>query len=362
MELIHSLPLISSSLSERLKTYTSQLNMQIHIEPCQPVSSFTFQHVEELNRTIERCVLAQKTIFPHVDRLLPTLWAEANQYIETLADELPVPYLSWSAFTDRVTSKHGLSHLINDMATSLHDEGKLLVFPEVTTTDRVVFLRPSWLIDLVYHLFRSDMSTTYLDYETNELFPMNHLSESRFRSLKTEFLHHGLLHTDLLHALWSDLVPRKEYVHPLWLTLMRFLLIAYPRMSKDRLKYLLETDAGSKAEKSDASSTDGHDESRFEYAIVPYYLPAIDSLEQQHEMQRFRHLAKSVIATRYTSVSFPLGFFHRFAVSAILRLNVTYTNHWNNFIIGEHEEKDVRSVLTAPATDQLTTSVSLLDF
>ena len=51
---------------------------------------------------------------------------------------------------------------------SLHDEGKILVLNEIGTTDRVVFLRPSWLTDLLYNLFRSDMSTVCLDYEKNE--------------------------------------------------------------------------------------------------------------------------------------------------------------------------------------------------
>ena len=61
MELIHSLSKISSSLSDRLKTYTSLLNINIQIESCQSISSLTFQGIDELNRTIQRCVLTQKT-------------------------------------------------------------------------------------------------------------------------------------------------------------------------------------------------------------------------------------------------------------------------------------------------------------
>ena len=345
---IQSLPLISSSLSDRLKIYTALLNIHIQIEPCQPVSSVKFQGIEELNRTIQQCIFSDRTIFPHVDRILPTLWAETNQFIESLADFLPVPYLLWANFTERVISKHGLAHLIDDITMSLHDEGKIFVINEVSTTDRAVFLRPSWLTDLLYNLFRADMRTGYLDYERNEIFALNGLVETRFQVFKKEFLQHGLLHSDLLRTLWAHLLHKKDCFYHLWLTLMRFLLLAYPKMNKAQLKRLVHVhtpDPNLNSEKKVLRSSEvNYDEEdmQFDYAIVPYYLPLINSSDQQDELKRFGHLFKTMIITRYTSSALPLGFFHRFSVSAILRLNIVYKKHWNNFIIGEHEEKDVR--------------------
>ncbi|CAF3057785.1 unnamed protein product [Rotaria sp. Silwood2] len=354
MDSIHSLNTISSSLSDRLKTYTALLNINIQIEPCQSISSLTFQGIDELNRTIQRCVLTQKPIFPYVDRILPTLWAETNQYIESLAEFLPVPYLLWENYTDRVISKHGLAHLINDITLSLHDEGKILILNEISTTDRVVFLRPSWLTDLLYNLFRHDILTTYLDYEKNEIFSLTNLSESNFQTYKKEFLQYGLLHSDLLRSLWFGLLHKKEYFYHLWLTIMRFLLIAYPKMSKGQLKRLVHVQTPDPLLKSEKKSDrlidikqnpDVREEIKFDYAIVPYYLPLINQNERQDEMKHFTNGLKNIIIVRYSSQSLPLGLFHRFSVSAILRLNIIYKKHWNNFILGEHEEKDVRFLM-----------------
>ena len=351
MEVIDSLSKISSSLTDRLKTYTALLNIHIQIESCQLISSLTFQGFDDLNRTIQRCVLMEKTFFPHVDRILPTLWAETNQFIESLADSLPVPYILWDYFTHRVTSKHGLPHLINDIAMSLDDEGKILVLNEIGTSDRVVFLRPSWLTDLLYNLFRSDISTVCLDYEKNDSFSLNNLTESRFHVYKKEFLQYGLLHSDLLRSLWFNLLDKKEFFYHLWLTLMRFLLIAYPKMNKGQLKRLVQVptpDSASNAGTIISQLIDmkqnpaDQEEIIFDYAVVPFYLPLINPNEQQDELKHFVNRLRNIIIIRYTSEAFPLGFFHRFSVSAIFRLNIIYKKHWNNFIVGEHDEKGVK--------------------
>lgn len=351
MEVIHSLSTISSSLSDRLKTFTSLLNVTIQIEPCQPISSLTFQGIDELHRMIQRCVLTQKTIFPHVDRILPTLWTEANQHVESLADFLPAPYLLWEDFSERITKKYGLSHLINEIAMSLHDEGKVLLVNEISTTDRAIFLRPSWLADLLHNLFRQDMTTTFLDYETNEIFAMNNLTESRFQLLKKEFLQYGVLHSDLLYSFWSNLLYKKDDFYHLWLTIMRFFLVAYPKMNKEQLKRLIHVETSDSALRSEKSFNHfidlkhnpyDQEDVQFDYAIVPYFLPKLHQKDQEDELNRFNNRLINRITIRYTSETLPLGFFHRLSVGLILRLNIIYKKHWNNFLIGQHEEKDVK--------------------
>jgi hypothetical protein len=195
------------------------------------------------------------------------------------------------------------------------------------------------------------MSKTYLDYENNEIFSLNNLSESRFQGYKIEFLQHGLLHSELLRALWYNFLQKKEDFYHLWFTLMRFLLIAYPKMNKDQLKRLLHVktpDSVSVSEKNFnhlidvRSNPDNRSEISFDYAVVPYYLPFIKQIEQQGELKHFNTRLKDILIIRYTSSSLPLGLFHRFSVSMILKLNMIYKKHWNNFIVGEHEEKNVR--------------------
>jgi hypothetical protein len=81
---------------------------------------------------------------------------------------------------------------------------------------------------------------------------------------------------------------------------------------------------------------------QFDYAIVPTYLPTIDINDHQEQLTCFQHVCKHTIVIRYQSLSLPLGLFHRLSVSAILRLNIYFTKHWNNFILGQHEDKDVQ--------------------
>jgi hypothetical protein len=293
---IDSLPIISSSLSDRMKTYNSLLNLRIHIESCQPISCLSYQGIDELHRTIQNCILTQKIVFPHIDRILPTLWADTNQYIESLADNLPVPYLLWENFTSHITNKHGLSHLIHEITMSLQEQGKILVIKEIGTTNRIVFLRPLWLGDLLSSLFHPEF-----DHQS------------------------GHLHSDEIRSLWNNLLHKKDYFYHLWFILMRFLLIAYPKVSKKQLKNLL--------------NTKDKNEIKFDYAIIPSYLPSIDPVGERDD---FYNQIDHHVSVRYRSSMLPLGFFHRYSVSTLFKFDIIYHKHWNNFIVGEYEEKEVQ--------------------
>ncbi|CAF0970354.1 unnamed protein product [Rotaria sp. Silwood1] len=311
IEQINSYQTISTSLSDRLKTYTYILNINIQIESCQAISSLTCQGINELHQKIKDCILTQTSIFPHINRILPTLWAEANRYIESLADDLPVPYLKWENYTMHIINKYGLSDLIDDIAMSLSDQGKILILNEIGTTNRIVFLRPLWLGDLLSALFHHD-----------------NYSESTYQSYRKEYQQYGCLHMDLIHSLWMNLLHEKEYFYHVWNILMRFLLIAYPKINKKQLKKFINSE-----DKNDI---------KFDYFIVPYYLPMINLNEQEEEKKKFHKQIINKVNICYQSLMLPLGFFHRFSVLAILKSDVIYIKHWNNFIIGEHKENQVK--------------------
>ncbi|CAF0747472.1 unnamed protein product [Adineta ricciae] len=311
---INSLSIVSASLSYRLKVYTSLLDNKIQIESCQPISSLTCQGLAELNQTIQNCLLTHQNIFPHVDRMLPSLWVDTNHSIESLADQLAVPYVSWENFTNYITTKHGLSNLIDDIAMSLCAEGKILILNQIGTSDRVVFLRPLWLGDLLTSLLH-----------------LNDQSKSNHQPHIKEYHQFGRLHSDLVRALWHNLVHKKEEFYQVWMILMRFLLIAYPKMSKKQLKSLLHTE--------------GKHDFKFDYAIVPYCLPVLNFSEQDKRRNAFYHDSKYTVSVCYQSRSLPLGFFHRYSVSAIFKLNITYVEHWNNFILGKYDEHDIKFIL-----------------
>ena len=285
--------------------------MSIKIESCQSVSSLTCQGIRELNRTIQHCILTQRKIFPHIDRIFPALWADANHYIESLADHLPVPYLSWENLTTLVNSEDGLSSIIDDITMSLSDQGKILILNEIGTSNRVVFLRPLWLGDILCSLFYPD-----------------NLSELNCHSYKKEYQQYGHLHLDLVRLLWINLLHNKEYFYSVWNILMRFLLVAYPKLNEQQLKSFLNSDQ--------------NNDIKFDYAIVPYYLPSINSNEQEEEKQIFNQRMRNKISISYRSSMLPLGFVHRFSVLILFKLDIIYIKHWNNFILGEHKEKEVQ--------------------
>lgn len=299
MKQIDSLPMITSSLSDRLKTYNSLLHLHIQIEPCQSISSLSYQGIDELHRTIEQHILTQKLIFPHIDRILPILWADTNRDIESLADRLPVPYLLWDDFTTYIIEHHGLKNLIQDISMSLEDQGKIVIVNEIGTNNRLVFLRPLWLGDLLSCLFHPTFDHQF-----------------------------GHVHIDRIRSLWKNFFSSNDLIEQFCFLLMRFLLIAYPKMRKKQLKNLLQHDM--------------NNEMKFEEIIFPYYLPWLDPDERQEETKMFfRDVPHSVNIT-YRSSRLPRGFFHRYSVSAIFKLDIVYHKHWNNILLGEHDSKKVR--------------------
>ena len=300
MKQIDSLPIISSSLSDRLKTYNSLLHLHIQIEPCLPISSLSYEGLDELHRTIEHHILTQKKIFPNIDRILPTLWSDANRDIESLADRLPVPYLLWDDLSTHIIEHHGLKNLVENISMSLQDQGKIQIVNEIGTSNRLVFLRPLWLGDLLSCLFHPTFDHQF-----------------------------GHVHMDQIRSLWRHFLSTSESFDQLCFLLMRFLLIAYPKMRKKQLRNLL-------------LHHDGDNEMKFEEIIIPYYLPYLEPDGRQEEKANFfRDLTHSVSVT-YRSLRLPQGLFHRYSVSAIFKLDIVYVKHWKNFLLGEHEAKKVQ--------------------
>lgn len=293
MKQIDSLPMITSSLSDRLKTYNSLLHRHIQIEPCQSISSLSYQGIDELHRTIEHHILTQKNIFPYVDRILPTLWADANRDIESLADHLPLPYLLWEDFTTRISEQHGLKHLIPQISMSLQDQGKILIVNEL------VVLRPIWFGDLLSCLFHPTF---------------DHRS--------------GHVYTEQIRSLWKPFFPDSHSFNQFWFLLIRFLLLGYPKISKKQLKNLLQ-------------HNDAND-MKLEEIIIPYYLPWLDPDSRKEMKENFLRDFTHSVSVTIRSSRLPSGFFHRSSVSMIFKLDLFYRKHWNNFLLGEHEEKKVQ--------------------
>lgn len=272
------------------------------------MSSLTFQGVQDIHHAIQKCILTEKQIFVHVDRVLPRLWADTNHYLESLADHLPVPYLFWDQYRQRLIEKHGLSNLVEDITLSLSHQGKILILHELEANERLVFLRPLWLGDLL-----------------SAIFCQSPQSDPQLQSYQKELLEHGLLHSNLLRSLWMSLLHRKDHFSSLWLILMRFLFVAYPKINHRQMRSLFHST-----------------ELQFDYAIVPYYLPSLNEIEQEKQLKALHLPSMQCVSICFRSAMFPFGLFHQYSVSALFKLRIIYLKHWNNFLLGRHEEKQVK--------------------
>ena len=305
---IDSLPTISNAQSSRRQIYQSRVDLHpIEIKPCQPLSALTCEGVRDLRRNIEKCVVSDKRSFPHVDRILPALWIDAYDYLESLGDQLPVPYLAWEDFHDRLDKTYGLGSDIDEITVSLIEQGKILVLNDLDTSERLVVLRPAWLAELLSSL---------LCRET-----LVHCTRS---SNVNDLLERGLLHWTLLCSLWSDLLHSDDDIHRVWFTLMRFLGLGYPRVNGTQQSTSLPS-----------ALTD------FDAAVIPHYLPLIPSHEHEQITSGFLQQSTSSVSICYSSVTLPPGFFHRYCVSAVLRLNVICINHWNDLLLGQDADQQV---------------------
>lgn len=93
-----------------------------------------------------------------------------------------------------------------------------------------VFLRPSWLTDVIKQVFRHDASQ--LDYNLEESFKQNGIGVEKFQSMVQQFSSDGVVDRDFLRGMWAGLVnpeSTKQLVEVIVLLLEHF-EIGYPQL------------------------------------------------------------------------------------------------------------------------------------
>ena len=196
---------IPPSLSEQLKLYISLLKVQTSIhDRVSPVSSASMDGFDVLLSAIES-MGADKKVFPNVMRVIPSLWVDVENYVEDRGNVLPFPLMTWQDYTDEVSKKFGMKHLMPQITQYMHDIGKVIWFSDHPTLKDYVVLRSSWLTDLMKVLFRHDYAE--LDYAQDDSLKVTGLSAPRFEKYRKEVCDEGILDRDLLKCLWANLVP-----------------------------------------------------------------------------------------------------------------------------------------------------------
>ena len=208
MRKIESRPHISTALSEQLKSYLTLLSadMVTHDEVV-PVSSKTLEGVSQLFAAI-KSMATDKATFPNVMRPIPSLWMDIESYVEERGYQLDVPVVRFSDLADEIKLKFGTKHVLQMVVGYMADTGKVLWFSEHPTLKKYIFIRPSWLTDLLKPLFISNLATSCgAGFHLDDNFKMAGVPLARYERMVSEFVDEGVAERDLLRCVWAHLLP-----------------------------------------------------------------------------------------------------------------------------------------------------------
>lgn len=124
---IEKRPVISPSLSEQLKAcmklFQARFTVQTEVIA---TSAKQFTGFQKLKDAIEALANDRK-LFPNVMRTIPTFWVEVENWVEERGNALLVPVMHWEEFSEEVTQRFGMKHLLVLITQYLHESGKVII-------------------------------------------------------------------------------------------------------------------------------------------------------------------------------------------------------------------------------------------
>ena len=122
---IEKRPVISPTLSEQLKAYMRLLQSRFTVQTdVLTTSCATFAGFQRLREAIE-ALAADRKLFPNVMRVIPTFWGEVETWVEEAGNAMVVPVMGWEDYSQEVTSRFGMKHLLASITQYLHESGKV---------------------------------------------------------------------------------------------------------------------------------------------------------------------------------------------------------------------------------------------
>ncbi|XP_013406492.1 malignant fibrous histiocytoma-amplified sequence 1 [Lingula anatina] len=356
---ITDMPVISPSLSEYLKKCREWLRLKVNIHSeVIPASSATMDGLEEVQAAIEK-LGTNKDLFPYILRVVPTLWLDVENYVEEKGKDMLLPFMAWEAFEEELGDKFGMKHLMPSIGVYLHQIGKILWWHEDPLLKKYVFLRPSWLMDVLRELFRHDFKD-FVQYESNDYIRLLGIPQFKFDRLKRELLNEGILERDFVKLLLGDVVPIEggQKLNEVLLILSEHFNLLYPIRKTGKEGTWLNPDPVSEAltarsEKSEAKSDAKSDKSVTEEAkksklrshnrfLVPYYrrTPQSDVFTEEFDVLKDFH--RAAVMYRFPKY-IPPGFFEKLCVRMRdPKLGLQFLRHWGTGLYGRHLDKPVR--------------------
>jgi len=137
--------------------------------------------------------------FPHLDVPVPRSWFQVRRFVRQKSAQKGYECMKLPQYFNLLSVEFNISEDIGRRATRFcHDLGDVLFFDK----EGIVFLQPSFLIDIFKYVIRHDHKES--TYWTEDLQGQN-ISEEQFNVGKDLLLHKGELQEWLLKVLWSQL-------------------------------------------------------------------------------------------------------------------------------------------------------------
>ncbi|KAL8583226.1 hypothetical protein ACOMHN_013781 [Nucella lapillus] len=332
---IEKRPVISPTLSEQLKAYMKLLQAKFTVQTeVIPTSCKTFSGFDKLRVAIE--VLAnERKLFPNVMRVIPTFWVEVENWLEEKGNAMVVPVMRWEEFSEEVTQRFGMKHLLTSITQHLHESGKVLWFSNVPSLKDLVFLRPSWLFDVLRQFFRHDLEA--LAFTPDDTLKVIGFTPSRFERLKQEVVQEGVVDRELLKGLLVSLMPADVhgYTGEVLRILTENLEMGYPvnkRNSRgNSYSFKMEKD-------SEGAPV-------INKLLIPWFRTCAEPTSFRHQWAQLserRHLAVYFQFPCYM----PPGLFELMTVRAHAEKHkLTFLAHWGGGLHARHDEEKVQLML-----------------
>ena len=140
------------------------------------------------------------SIYSLVNQLMRFRWSEVEDYVEEKAWSMDLPFMRWETYCEEVTKRYGMKHLMVPITHYLHDVGKVIWFSNHSRLKDFVFLRPSWLADVMKHVFRHNVND--IDYNIEENFKQSGLALDKFMKASKAITEEGHVDRDYLKGMW----------------------------------------------------------------------------------------------------------------------------------------------------------------
>ncbi|XP_033759416.1 malignant fibrous histiocytoma-amplified sequence 1-like isoform X1 [Pecten maximus] len=272
-----------------------------------------------------------KKLFPDVMTVVPTFWVEVQNYIEEKGNTMIVPIMKYDDFFDEITDKFGMKRMMKNITCYLHETGRVIWFANNPVLSQYVFLRPSWLFELLRHVYRHDQ-TNVLNYETNDSFKAMGFSSTRFERYKKMLLEEGIMESDMLRGILGHLLPLDD-TSPF--NIVETLLIdafqaGYPiqRRKDNTYRYNVDPDE------------DGN--IQVTKILMPWLRKVDESNDCAEKWEKIKN-RKKLVALLHFPKYMPPGLFEIISVRCQKKKknNLKYLAHWGGGILAEHTEEIV---------------------